>query len=157
MGAIRYPKPGGQTVESDQIHLRLVPNVLELRPPSPLQSLERAPRIGLCRTPLWSTAQSETMAAFEDAAERLAKAGAQVTSVTLAKEFSGLHNAARETINNYERAAAMAQIQTPEQARERQKFVRQKVLELIGAIPEYSGPLHARITGRKNGMEDLWS
>src|SRR5437016_6213069 len=46
------------------------------------------------------------------------------------------------------RAAAMAQIRTPEQARERQKFVRQRVLELIGGIPEYSGPLHARITGR---------
>jgi Asp-tRNA(Asn)/Glu-tRNA(Gln) amidotransferase A subunit family amidase len=82
--------------------------VLELRPPSPLQSLERAPCIGLCRTPLWTTAQPETMSAVEDAAERLARAGAQVTSVTLPEEFSGLRNAARETINNYERAGAMA-------------------------------------------------
>jgi hypothetical protein len=48
------------------------------------------------------------------------------------------------------RAATMAQIRTPAQARERQKFVRQKVLELIGGIPEYSGPLHARTTGRIN-------
>jgi Asp-tRNA(Asn)/Glu-tRNA(Gln) amidotransferase A subunit family amidase len=48
------------------------------------------------------------MSAVEDAAERLARAGAQVTSVTLPEEFSGLRNAARETINNYERAAAMA-------------------------------------------------
>jgi cephalosporin-C deacetylase-like acetyl esterase len=48
------------------------------------------------------------------------------------------------------RAAAMAEIRTPMQARERQKFVREKVLELIGGIPEYSGPLHARITGRIN-------
>ena len=66
------------------------------------------PRIGLCRTPLWDKAQPETVAAIEDAAARLAKAGAQVREVVLPSEFAGLRNAARETINNYERAAAMA-------------------------------------------------
>src|SRR5258708_2473893 len=48
------------------------------------------------------------------------------------------------------RDAAIAQIRAPEQARERQKFVREKVLELMGGVPEYSGPLNARITGRLN-------
>ncbi|HEY7246079.1 MAG TPA: amidase [Xanthobacteraceae bacterium] len=88
--------------------IALMSAVLEMRAPSPLQAPERSPRIGLCRTPLWATAWPETVAAVEDAAERLAKAGAQLTAVTLPEQFSGLRNAARETINNYERAAAMA-------------------------------------------------
>ena len=88
--------------------IELLSDVLELRTPSAPAALERAPRVGLCRTPLWSTAQPETVAALEDAAERLGKAGAQVREIALPAEFSGLRNAARETINNYERAAAMA-------------------------------------------------
>src|SRR5712691_4521285 len=88
--------------------LALVSAVLELRTPSTTSSLERAPRVGLCRTPLWDKAQPETVAAVEDAAARLGKAGAKVHEVVLPDEFSGLRNAARETINNYERAAAMA-------------------------------------------------
>jgi Asp-tRNA(Asn)/Glu-tRNA(Gln) amidotransferase A subunit family amidase len=87
--------------------IELISDVLELRPPSAPRSLDHAPRIGLCRTPLWHTAQPETVAAVEDAAARLAKAGAPVRDVVLPEEFSGLRNAARETINNYERAAAM--------------------------------------------------
>jgi Asp-tRNA(Asn)/Glu-tRNA(Gln) amidotransferase A subunit family amidase len=88
--------------------IELVSAVLELRAPKQPQSPARAPRIGLCRTPLWSCAQAETAAAIEDAATRLAKAGAQIRTVALADQFSGLRDAARETINNYERAAAMA-------------------------------------------------
>ena len=45
------------------------------------------------------------------------------------------------------RAAAIAQIRSPEEARKRQEFVRAKVLELIGGLPDYAGPLHARKTG----------
>jgi Asp-tRNA(Asn)/Glu-tRNA(Gln) amidotransferase A subunit family amidase len=84
--------------------------VLELRP-APGKSegaLDRPPRIGLCRTPMWDKAQPETVAAIEDAAARLAKAGAELREVALPYEFTGLRNAARETVNNYERAAAMA-------------------------------------------------
>jgi Asp-tRNA(Asn)/Glu-tRNA(Gln) amidotransferase A subunit family amidase len=88
--------------------IALVSAVLEMRPASHLQPVERPPRIGLCRTPLWNTAQPETIAAIEDAAQKLANAGAQVCSITLPDEFAGLRNAARETINNFERAAAMA-------------------------------------------------
>jgi amidase len=87
--------------------IELISAVLELRAPSPLQPCQRPPRLGLCRTPLWKAAQPETVAAVEDAAERLAKAGAQIVSVDLPDDFAGLRNAARETINNYERAAAM--------------------------------------------------
>jgi Asp-tRNA(Asn)/Glu-tRNA(Gln) amidotransferase A subunit family amidase len=87
--------------------IELVSAVLELRAPSPFQALARPPCIGVCHTPLWQSAQPETVTAVEDAAERLAKSGAQVTSVVLPEDFSGLRDAARETINNYERAAAM--------------------------------------------------
>jgi Asp-tRNA(Asn)/Glu-tRNA(Gln) amidotransferase A subunit family amidase len=88
--------------------IELVSDVLELHPSAQPVTLTRAPRIGLCRTPLWHTAQPETVAAIEDAAARFGRAGAQVREVTLPTEFSGLREAARETINNYERAAAMA-------------------------------------------------
>ena len=88
--------------------IELFSDVLELRPAAQPVTLTRAPRVGLCRTPLWNTAQPETAAAVEDAATRLAKAGAQVREIELPPEFAGLRTAARETINNYERAAAMA-------------------------------------------------
>lgn len=70
--------------------------------------LALAPRIGLCRTHLWDIAEAETRNAVEDAAARLAKAGAIVREVTLPAEFAGLREAARETINNYERSKSMA-------------------------------------------------
>ena len=90
--------------------IELISTVLELRPASGKSgcALDRPPRIGLCRTPMWDKAQPETVAAIEDAAARLGKAGAQLREVALPYEFTGLRNAARETVNNYERAAAMA-------------------------------------------------
>jgi amidase len=87
--------------------IELIAAVLEMHPFAPL-TLDRAPRIGLCRTPMWDKAQPETVAAIEDAAARLAKAGAPLREITLPEAFAGLRHAARETINNYERAAAMA-------------------------------------------------
>ncbi len=71
-------------------------------------SLAAPPRIGLCRTPLWDQAQPETKHAVEDAAARLAQAGAQLRDVTLPHDFAGLRTAARVTINNYERSKGMA-------------------------------------------------
>jgi len=88
--------------------LELVSAVLELRPPVPPAAPDSPPRIGLCRTPLWQAAQAETVAAVEDAAARLSTAGARVQEIVLPDKFAGLRFAARETINNYERAAAMA-------------------------------------------------
>jgi len=70
--------------------------------------LDRPPRVGICRTPLWDQAQPETVAAVEQAAQRLQAAGCALREIILPEEFSGLRHAARETINNYERAAAMA-------------------------------------------------
>jgi amidase len=70
--------------------------------------LDSPPRLGLCRTPLWDTAQPETMQATEDGASRLAAAGASVREIALPEEFSRLYHAARETTNNYERSKSLA-------------------------------------------------
>ncbi|HEY6254696.1 MAG TPA: amidase [Xanthobacteraceae bacterium] len=86
----------------------LVTSVLIGRNPDASVAAATAPRIGLCRTPLWDTAQAETKHAVEDAAARLSAAGAAMRDVTLPAEFAGLKTAARETINNYERSKSMA-------------------------------------------------
>ena len=86
----------------------LVTSALVNRTPSLGKTLASAPRIGLCRTPLWDTAEPETKHAVEDAATRLAAAGASIREITLDDEFSRLYHASRETINNYERARSMA-------------------------------------------------
>ncbi len=88
--------------------IALVTSVLLGGPPGTPLALGSAPAIGLCRTPLWDTAEPETKHAVEDAAARLALAGADVREVVLPADFAGLKTAARETINNYERSKSMA-------------------------------------------------
>src|SRR5579859_7000453 len=48
------------------------------------------------------------------------------------------------------REAAVKAVQSVEQAEARQRWVRAKILELIGGLPDYNGPLNARVTGRIN-------
>ena len=88
--------------------IALVTSVLLGGQPVAPVALGAAPAIGLCRTPLWDTAEPETKHAVEDAAARLAQAGAAVREVVLPADFAGLKTAARETINNYERSKGMA-------------------------------------------------
>ncbi len=88
--------------------IALLTSVLLGGPPGAPAALGAAPTIGLCRTPLWDTADPETKHAVEDAAARLARAGATVREVVLPADFAGLKTAARETINNYERSKSMA-------------------------------------------------
>src|SRR5271157_5884246 len=47
-----------------------------------------------------------------------------------------------------DRAAALAKIRTVRDAEARQAQVRAKILELLGGLPNYDGPLNARVTGR---------
>ncbi|WP_206151310.1 amidase [Starkeya sp. ORNL1] len=68
---------------------------------------ESAPRIGLCRTHLWDTAQPETVAAVENAASALARAGAPVVEIGFPDSFSRL-SVERAVINAYERAHSLA-------------------------------------------------
>lgn len=56
--------------------------------PTPLPTdIDAPPRIGFCRTHLWSRLEPYTAQLLEDGAERLARAGAKVEEVTLAGEF----------------------------------------------------------------------
>jgi Asp-tRNA(Asn)/Glu-tRNA(Gln) amidotransferase A subunit family amidase len=81
--------------------------VLINKPPA-YRKLDAPPRLGLCRTPLWEKAEAATRHAVEDAAKRLAAAGASVKEIVLPEEFEELYYTARETINNYERSKSMA-------------------------------------------------
>jgi len=55
-----------------------------------------------------------------------------------------MNNAAQQQLQR--RAAQIASIKTPAQADARKKVVKAKILELIGGLPEYQGPLNARVT-----------
>lgn len=46
------------------------------------------------------------------------------------------------------RDAAMAAIRTPADAKRRSEWVRSKLLDIMGGLPDYHGPLNARVTGR---------
>lgn len=46
------------------------------------------------------------------------------------------------------RNAEIEQVNTAEAAKRRQEYVRKKIIELIGGLPDYSGPLNAKVTGR---------
>src|SRR5262249_34891654 len=59
------------------------------------------PRIGFCRTPQWSKAEAGTMAALEDAASRLGRAGASVREVTLPGRFDAF-SSARAKVGDFE-------------------------------------------------------
>jgi Asp-tRNA(Asn)/Glu-tRNA(Gln) amidotransferase A subunit family amidase len=87
--------------------LALLTAVLRMDEPQPLRSLSAVPRIGICRTELWETAQPETKSAVENAAAALRKAGAVIRDVSLPDAFIGLPALARGTINHFERAACM--------------------------------------------------
>src|SRR5438309_9972082 len=46
------------------------------------------------------------------------------------------------------RENAIAQIRTVSEAERRKQAVREQILQVLGGLPDYHGPLHARITGR---------
>ncbi|MDB5864103.1 MAG: hypothetical protein JWO70_1909 [Betaproteobacteria bacterium] len=58
--------------------------------PAPIADDVRAPRIGFCRTHLWSRLEPSTQKLFEDAAQSLARAGAEVHDVVLPREFEAI-------------------------------------------------------------------
>lgn len=89
----------------DDIALSL--RVLTQRPLSAPGADVCSPRIGICRTYLWEKAQPETRAALAEAADRAANAGARVHDFDLPPAFTDL-TPTRETINNVERARALA-------------------------------------------------
>src|SRR5947208_9594223 len=54
-----------------------------------------------------------------------------------------------------ERANTLAQIHTTAEADARKKIVHSKILELMGGLPDYRGPLNPRVTGvvKREGFE----
>lgn len=86
--------------------LGLVADVLAAarRPWTPLAGV-RGLRIGLCRTPYWDVATAASRAAVEDAARRLAEAGAIVEDATMPEGAEGL-NGWQNTIMRGEGRAA---------------------------------------------------
>ena len=106
--------PAADSIDTIGLHARsiddleLITAVLRMQTPQSPRKLDSAPRIGLCRTDIWDSAQPETKAAVEGAAAALGKAGATVSEITLPVAFKGMHAVARSTINFVERAACMA-------------------------------------------------
>jgi amidase len=74
--------------------IALYRDVLLGEPPAPIADLP-PPRIGFCRTHLWSLLEPSTQKLFEDAAKSLARAGAQVSDVELPSAFEGIPEAHR--------------------------------------------------------------
>jgi len=70
-------------------------------------SFEGTPRIGLCRTPRWRDADAATQANLEDAAQRLARSGAQVRDYELPVGGDQLFDRHR-LIMGFETARALA-------------------------------------------------
>jgi amidase len=103
-------KAAAQSLDTLGLHVRdlddiqLLTSVLVNRPFK--YAPGSAPAIGMCRTPLWDIALPETQAAVEDAASRLALAGATVQEIAAPGCFDGLEDA-RIAINCYERSRHM--------------------------------------------------
>jgi Asp-tRNA(Asn)/Glu-tRNA(Gln) amidotransferase A subunit family amidase len=64
-------------------------------PPAPIAELSTPPRIGLCRTHVWDQIEPSTRVLVEDAAQRLARAGAKISDVALPQGFERLNDAHR--------------------------------------------------------------
>src|SRR4051812_19873478 len=60
--------------------------------------------------------------------------------------LASLDRIAQQHLDGRERA--ITAIRTRADAERRQAMVRAKMTELIGGVPTYNGPLHARVTGR---------
>jgi len=58
--------------------------------PVPVADFPGAPKIGFCRTHLWSTLEPYTRALLEDAVHKLERAGASIVDVELPKEFENV-------------------------------------------------------------------
>jgi Asp-tRNA(Asn)/Glu-tRNA(Gln) amidotransferase A subunit family amidase len=69
--------------------------------PEPIADLDRPPRIGIWRSHVWKEIEPTTRKLVEDAADRLARAGAAVSEFELPADFAQLHDAHR-SISSFE-------------------------------------------------------
>ncbi len=82
-------------------------HVLRGAMPSTLAPLEKAPRVGLCRTYMWSLAQSETRECVAKVVAQIEARGVRVDEFELPPHFADLTKA-RAIINDVERARSLA-------------------------------------------------
>jgi amidase len=75
--------------------IALYRDVLAGADPEPVADEVPAPRIGFCRTPQWPRLEPSTQKLLEDAARRLARAGAKVADAILPAEFGDAEEAHR--------------------------------------------------------------
>ena len=68
-------------------------------PQAPADGLDRAPKIGLCRTHHWGKAEPETREAVERAAARFADLGADVAEIALPESFATVPDSHRVILN----------------------------------------------------------
>jgi amidase len=81
--------------------IALYRDVLLRATPEPLPDESGTPRIGFCRTHLWSIIEPATQRLLEDAVRKLGQRGARVVEVTLPREFERLV-AAHRSISSFE-------------------------------------------------------
>jgi Asp-tRNA(Asn)/Glu-tRNA(Gln) amidotransferase A subunit family amidase len=81
--------------------IALYRDVLTGGDPQPIPEQTRAPRIGFCRTVFWSRVEPGTQKLIEDAAKKLAGAGAAVKDVDLPAEFQDIEDT-HLAISSYE-------------------------------------------------------
>ena len=60
-----------------------------------------------------------------------------------------MNQIAQEQLTQRERV--IAAIHTVADAERRKKYVRETLLKILGGLPDYNGPLNARVTGRIMG------
>ena len=87
--------------------IALYRDVLLGETPVPIAENLPAPRIGFCRTHLWPLLEPSTQRLFEDAAQKLARAGASVKEVELPPAFNDIPEAHR-LISGFEFARNLA-------------------------------------------------
>lgn len=106
-------KPGAWSLDTVGVFARNVPDVALLASVLSGRDLtlragdSMKPRIGLCRTPQWSAAQPETVAALDTATRRITDAGGEISDVTLPKSYDGLLDA-QYTIMSYEASRGLS-------------------------------------------------
>jgi Asp-tRNA(Asn)/Glu-tRNA(Gln) amidotransferase A subunit family amidase len=69
--------------------------------PEPMRTLPRPPHIALCKSHVWDQFEPTTRALIEDAATRLARAGARVSEFAMPGDFARLNDAHR-SISSFE-------------------------------------------------------
>ena len=82
-GCVYAHRPTARSLDD----IALMRAVLIEMPHHPVDRGANAPRIGVCRTPVWDVADSTTQALIEQTAAKLSAAGARVSEVEFAAPF----------------------------------------------------------------------